>query len=211
MGGLAVNLQTTGTLLVAAFMVFLAGAGFWLVREFEQPLAVRLCAVAAHQRRWMWIHAWMIAGTLMSLLAVSSLVRLLRDDGGGRWATVGWVLFAIGCFAMLASLIFGVTATPRAAMESLRTGVVPLAYQGRQRIASALYVSHMLLSYATFAALGCAMLRSSIVPVWLGWTGVASGTVGFTGFLVMRGGPFGPPIIAHAFGLLVGIVMLVGK
>jgi hypothetical protein len=32
--------------------------------------------------------------------------------------------------------------------------------------------------------------------------------MGFVGFVLMRGGPFGPPIIAHSFGLLVGIVML---
>ena len=34
--------QSTGILLVAAFAVFLVGAGFWLVREFEKPLEVML-------------------------------------------------------------------------------------------------------------------------------------------------------------------------
>ena len=204
----AVTIQTTGALLVTAFVVFLAGAGFWLVREFEQPLAVRLRAVAIRQRRWMWIHAWMLLGTIVSLWAVSALVRLLRDDGGGRWATIGFAAFASGCLAMLGSLAFALTATPRAARETLRTSAVPPAYQRRQRVASALYVGHMLLSYATFAALGFAMLRSSLFPTWLGWTGIASGALGFIGFLRMRGGPFGPPIIAHSFGLLVGIVML---
>jgi hypothetical protein len=204
-------MQTTGTLLIVAFVVFLAGAGFWLVREFEQPLAVRLRAVAAHRRRWIWIHVWMIAGTLVSLWAVSSLVRLLRDDGGGHWATLGLATFATGCLAMLASLTFSLTATPRAARETVSTSAVPPAYQARQRFASVLYASHMLLSYATFAVLGSAMLHSSLFPIWLGWTGIASGTLGFIGFLVMRGGPFGPPIIAHSFGLLVGIIMLVNK
>jgi hypothetical protein len=66
----------------------------------------------------------------------------------------------------------------------------------------------MLLSYATFTALGGAMLKGSLFPAWLGWTGVVSGAVGFVGFVVAHGGPFGPPIIAHSFGLLVGIVML---
>jgi hypothetical protein len=66
----------------------------------------------------------------------------------------------------------------------------------------------MLLSYATFAMLGAAMLRGSLLPAWLGWTGVASGAAGVLGFALMRGGPFGPPIIAHSFGLLVGIVLL---
>jgi hypothetical protein len=156
------NIHKTGILLVSAFVIFLTGAGFWLVREFEQPLPVRLRAVDARSRRWMWIHAWMLAGTVTSLWAVGSLVRILRADNGGRLATIGFAAFATGCLAMLASLAFGLTATP----------------------------------------------RGSLFPAWLGWTGVVSGAVGFVGFVVGHGGPFGPPIIAHAFGLLVGIVIL---
>jgi hypothetical protein len=202
------TVQSTGTLLVAAFGVFLMGAGFWLVHEFEQPLSARLRAVAAHRRRWIWIHAWMLAGTLVSVLAVASLVRLLRDEGGGLPAAAGLAAFASGCLAFLVSLVFGLTATPRAAAETVRTSAVPLAYQTRHRLANALYVSHMLLSYVAFAVLGVAMLRGSLFPTWLGWTGVASGAAGVIGFTLMRGGPFGPPIIAHSFGLLVGIVLL---
>jgi hypothetical protein len=84
----AATAVATGTLLVAAFAVFLVGAGFWLVREFERPLDSMLPAVVAHRRRWMWIHAWMIAGTLVSVLAVASMFRLLRDDHGAILATV---------------------------------------------------------------------------------------------------------------------------
>jgi hypothetical protein len=67
----------------------------------------------------------------------------------------------------------------------------------------------MLLSYATFAFLGAAMLNGSLLPAWLGWFGVALGVVALVGFLLTRGGPFAPPILAHSFGLLVGIVMLI--
>ena len=86
---------------------------------------------------------------------------------------------------------------------------VPLAYQRQYRVASALYVAQMLLSYATFTLLGGAMLKGSVFPVWLGWTGVVSGAVGFVGFVMARGGPFGPPILAHLFGLVVGMVILI--
>ena len=191
------SIQTTGTLLVAAFVLFLVGAGFWLVREFEQPLAVKLRAVAARRRRWMWIHAWMLVGILTSVWAMASLVRVLLDNGGGRLATMAFVAFASGCLAMLGSVIFSLTATPRAAQETVSAGAVPLAYQRRYRFASALYAGHILLSYATFAALGGAMLGGSLLPVWLGWTGIVLGAVGFVGFVLMRGGPFGPPIIAQ--------------
>ena len=66
----------------------------------------------------------------------------------------------------------------------------------------------MLLSYGAFALFGGAMLGGSVFPAWLGWIGVASGLIGLVGFVVTSGGPFAPPIIAHSFGLLAGIVLL---
>ena len=202
------TLRFTGTLLVAAFVVFLVGAGFWLVREFERPLEEMLPAVEARRRRWIWIHSWMVAGTLVSVLAMTSLVRFLGDDEGVVPASTALVVFASGCLAFLVSLAIRLTSTPRAADETVRTGTVPEAYRSRHRLASALYTGHMLLSYATFSLLGGAMLAGSLFPRWLGWFGVVAGLIGLAGFTLLRGGPFGPPIIAHSFGLLTGIVLL---
>jgi hypothetical protein len=106
----------TAMLLIAAFVIFLVGAGFWLVREFEQPLEPKLRAVAAHRRRWVWIHSWMVAGTITSVAAVTLLVRLLKSDGGGSLATTALAFFAFGCAGFLVSLAVGLTATPKAAV-----------------------------------------------------------------------------------------------
>lgn len=200
--------RTIAALLVAAFVVFLAGAAFWLVREFEQPLAIRLKAVAMRRRRWMWIHVWMLAGTLVSIVAMASLVSLLRADGDAWLATVALVLFVTGALAFLAALLMGLGVTPGAAAAIVRTGVVPAPYLAVHRVASGLHAGYMMLSYATFVLLGSALLRGSLVPEWVGWVGVAAGASGLVGFPLLRGGPFAPPIIAHSFGLLVGIVML---
>lgn len=193
---------------MAAFAVFLVGAGFWLVREFERPLDLMMRAIEARPRRWLWIHAWMVAGTLVSVLAAASMFRLLRDDGGGLLATIGFAAFVSGCLGFLVTLLFRLTATPRAAAATVATGAVPPAYQSRHRFTSSLYVAHMLLSYAAFALFGGAMLGGSVFPAWLGWTGIVSGLIGLVGFVVMRGGPFAPPIIAHSFGLVAGILLL---
>lgn len=47
------SIRLAAALLVGAFGVFLVGAGFWLLDEFEQPLAIRLRAVANRHVRWM--------------------------------------------------------------------------------------------------------------------------------------------------------------
>jgi len=52
-------------------------------------------------------------------------------------------------------------------------------------------------------------LRGSLAPAWLGWFGVVTGCLGVVGFALLRGGPFAPPIMAHSFGLLVGMVLLI--
>jgi hypothetical protein len=151
----------------------------------------------------------MVAGTITSVAAVTLLVRLLKSDGGGSLATTALAFFAFGCAGFLVSLAVGLTATPKAAVASIHTGVVPPAYLPVHRLAGALYVGHMLLSYLAFALLGGAMLHGSLFPSWLAWFGVVSGCLGVVGFTLMRGGPFGPPIIAHSYGLLVGVLLLI--
>src|SRR5688500_12175136 len=69
------SIRLAAALLVGAFVVFLIGAGFWLLDEFEQPLAIRLRAVASRHVRWMWIHSWMFLGTLVSVAAVTVFAR----------------------------------------------------------------------------------------------------------------------------------------
>ena len=201
--------RVIGALLIAAFVVFLVGAGFWLVREFEQPLGIRLRAVAMRHRRWVWIHGWMCAGTVVSIVAMTSLVARLRA-GGNEWlSTTALVLFAAGCLAFMVTLFLGLSATPAAATATVQTGVIPPAYLAVHRVAGRLHVAFMMLSYATFVLLGLALVRGSLVPEWVGWVGIAAGASGLLGFPLLRGGPFAPPIIAHSFGLLVGIVMVV--
>ena len=199
--------RPVGILLVAAFVVFLTGAAFWLIGEFERPIEVRLRAVSNRSFRWMWIHAWMLLGTLTSAVAVGALGRLLRQHGGGWLAAAGPLVFAVGCIAFLGALVIGLTATPSAAADLVRTGGIPPGYLLWHRLGAGLYVAHMLLSYATFALLGGALLRGTLAPGWLGWVGLVFGCLGVLGFAVLRGGPFAPPIMAHSFGLLVGIVL----
>ena len=47
-----------------------------------------------------------------------------------------------------------------------------------------------------------------IGPAWLGWAGVGAGTASAIGFAAFRGGPFGPPFLAHVYTAVIGIVLL---
>ena len=173
-----------------------------------RPPEAMLRAVDARRRRWIWIHAWMIVGTIVSVLAVVSMSRLLCDEGRCLLAIVGATAFIVGSLAFLVTLVLRLTATPSAAADTVRAGAVPQAYRSQARFMGVLHTVYMLLSYSTFSVLGGSMLGSASFPAWLGWTGVATGVVCVAGYLITRGGPFAPPIIAHSFGLLAGVVLL---
>lgn len=69
----------------------------------------------------------------------------------------------------------------------------------------------MLASYAVFAILGTALLLTPDVPPWLGWLGVGVGSGLAAGLISTRfAGPFNPPILAHTYTAIVGVVLLAG-
>lgn len=115
-------------------------------------------------------------------------------------------LLLISAFTILSLL-----AAPGAAALTVATGAIPGSYPSLHRLGSALYAGHMLLSYATFMLLGIAVLHTSLTPAWAGWVGVVVGGLGLVGFPLLRGGPFAPPILAHSYGLLLGIVLLLRR
>lgn len=204
------SVSTIGLLLIAAFVLFLVGAAFWLVQEFEQPLELRLRAIAVRRRRWVWIHAWMLAGTTVGVAGATMLARTLRDAGDAWPATVALVVFASGCVGFIVALLISLIRTPAAANRTARTGIVPETYKSTHRMVGFLHAVYMMSAYATFVMLGVAFLGVDFIPAWVGWVGIAAGTSGLIGYPKFRGGPFAPPIIAHAYGLLVGIVFALG-
>ena len=76
--------------------------------------------------------------------------------------------------------------------------------------AGLLYVVHMAASYVTFVLLGLAVLQSDALPQWLGWLGVAWGSMFLAGFVATRfAGPFNPPFWAHTYTAVLGVLLLI--
>jgi hypothetical protein len=58
--------------------------------------------------------------------------------------------------------------------------------------------------------LGSSVLYGSTLPQWAGWVGLGIGAGGLAGFVATRfAGPFNPPILAHTYTALLGVVLLV--
>jgi len=197
-----------GAVLLAGFVTFLMGAAFWKPAVYQQALPQALAAMAQDASRLRWIQSWMVVGIVMTTLGVTSLAQRMASAGEHVWSTLGAACFALGAVLMLVSLAFGLTVRPWAAAETVATGEVPRGYEAFDRFAALLYAVHMLTAYTSWALLGAALVESRVAPAWLGWAGVGAGTALAIGFAVFRGGPFGPPILAHVYTAVIGIVFL---
>ncbi len=206
--GIPVDERLVACLLIGGCLAFLAGAAFWKPKEYQQALPRALAAMAVSAARMRWIQSWMIVGVVTTTLGIVLLARFLGQRGEVVCSTLGATLFALGASSMLVFLAFGLTVRIWAAAECAASGEVPVGYEALDRWAALLYAIHMVTAYSAWALLGTALVRSGAAPAWVGWSGVGAGSAMAVGFVVLRGGPFAPPILVHAYPLMIGISLL---
>ncbi len=203
------DVKWAGVVLIAGFTAFLVGAAFWKPALYQQEWPAALVAMSEDRRRLRWIHTWMCTGVTVTTLGVALLVALLITDGEATLSIMALGLFALGAVLWLVALFFRLTVQEWAAEETRKTGTVPTGFESWSRWAGAIHVFHMLSAYGSWVFLGGAIVSTALAPAWLGWTGVALGTVLALGFIALKGGPLAPPILAHAYPLAIGIALLI--
>lgn len=125
-------------------------------------------------------------------------------------AVMAAFIYSLGALGMLVFLAFRMTVVPWAAERFVADGDVPAGFGALQAWAGQLYVVHMLASYVVFGLLGGVVVAAGPVASWAGWLGVGLGVGCTVGFLATRfAGPFNPPILAHLYTGLLGVVLLV--
>jgi hypothetical protein len=198
-----------GWTLVAGFVTFLIGAAGWRM-AYEQPLEESLKVVASDRRRRAWIHLWMIPAMFVTLAGVAGVPLIVRGDAVATVvAVMAATTYASGAVCFIVSLVFRLTVVPWAAERTVADGRVPDPFPALDAWAGSLYVVHMASAYASFSLLGLAVLANGFLSPWVGWTGIALGLGSLAGFAATRGaGPFNPPILAHLYTLILGLVVL---
>ncbi|HEX2370100.1 MAG TPA: DUF4386 family protein [Acidimicrobiia bacterium] len=202
------DVKWAGVVLIAGFLAFLVGAVFWKPALYQQELPAALAAMAEDRRRLRWIHTWMCLGVTVTTLGVALLAALLLANGERTLSIMALGLFGLGAVLWLVALIFRLTVQEGAADETRKTGRVPVGFESWHRWAGTIHVFHMLSAYGSWVLIGGALISTGIAPAWLGWAGVALGTVLALGFIALRGGPLSPPILAHVYPLAIGIALL---
>ena len=197
-----------GGSLVAGFVVFLVGAVAWRL-DYERPLAESLPLIHADRGRRAWIQTWMLVAMFVTTAGVAGFAVVPDEQRATLIAVMAASVYALGALCLIVSLAFGLTVVPWAAERTVADGSIPEGFAAYRAWSSGLYVIHMVASYAAFAVLGAAWLASDAVPQWAGWVGLGLGVGCLTGFVATRfAGPFNPPILAHTYTGLLGVLLL---
>ena len=195
-----------GVVLIAGLVVFMVGAVRWRL-AYERPFAEAASLIHADHRRRVWIHTWMLVAMFLTTGGVAA--SAVRPELGSL-AAMASATYALGAASAVAFLTFRLAVMPWAAEQTVASGSPPPGFLAMSSWAGQLYVVHMAASYVAFALLGLAVLQSDALPPWIGWLGVAWGSVFLAGFVATRfAGPFNPPFWAHTYTAVLGVLLLV--
>jgi hypothetical protein len=206
--GLMQEHDLVGIVLIAGFVVFMIGAGAWKL-AYDQPMREALPVIHVDRRRRAWIHLWMIPAMFVTSAGVFGLAAVVDDGVAVVLSLMAGIVYALGAVCWVASLAFRLTVVPWAAEQTVERGDMPEGFAAFDSWAGSLYSVHMVSAYAAFAILGAAILADGELPRWAGWAGIVGGLGFAAGFLASRReGPFNPPLWAHLYTALIGVLLL---
>lgn len=169
------DLDLTGWLLTGGFVAFAAGAGLPPPRIWTSSEEVRMDLIARHPARWIAAAIGIGVAVVLTGAGLTILAVALRASGAGPLAIAGAFAFAFGGVLFAVELAFRVSVVVQVA-EGPRP--VPEWFPPLRAWAGAAYAAYMPLAYLAVAAIGAAIVQTSLVPPGLGWTAVAFGLLG---------------------------------
>lgn len=198
-----------GATLVAGAVLFLTGAVAWRM-PYQQPHAESLPVMHADRRRLQWIHGWMLLAMFVTPAGLVALVLAPPMRPAQGLAAMASAVYGLGAVCWIVSLVFRLTVVPWAAQRTVERRSPPDGFAAFDAWAGMLYAVHMVAAYLAFALVGLAVIAAAGLPTWLGWVGIGWGTGLLAGLLLTRfSGPFNPPILAHTYTAMVGVVLLI--
>jgi hypothetical protein len=169
-----------GGLLILGSLFMVAGVLLWTGRNLWAWPA----AEAANYLRWE--RGFIIAAIVGTLLGLVLLEGLLVAAGDSVWARLGLVTYLVG--AVL--------------------GIAAEAYEIKWASFYALIVVYVVLAFLGQAAFGASLLRTGLLPGWIGWATMVWNLAWPAVLLVTTPADIYYPILHHFMPLLIGIALL---
>lgn len=173
--------RLTGMLLILSSVIFLVAATFFTIRFiWELP-------IGRTPSFFLWERVFVIAALLATLLSFTQLRRVLEAAGDSMLASMALVLF-------LVAAVLAVVA------ETISFPNEDIVYPP--------IVAYVILSFLGQAIFGMALLRTGLLPAWVGWMTV-TWNLGMLVFLVVaKPQDMYYPWLHYITPLLIGVALL---
>lgn len=173
--------RLAAALLIGCFIIFMVGGVLYTGRAiWKWPLAQTHIYL-------LWERSWVIAAALVNVLGFVMLAGLLQHAGDLVIARLALAVYMIATAVLLAA---------EGTFMFDRQWIWPQV---------ALYV---VLAFLAQAALGVALLRTSLVPAWVAWVTIAWNLGWLALFAIVRPEDIYYPVLHHVAPLLIGAVLL---
>ena len=197
-----------GSLLVVGSIVAWIGAFSPMLMMPREDIAsneVWLRFVAGHELSMVVRDGGFLGGAILTVLGFAALTATFRSAGERLLSELALFSYLLGAVFWVMHLAFRLTATLAAARETVATGVVP-AYFDAAPLAgffSLLVGVYWVLAYIAIAAYGAVVLRTQVLPKWLGWSAILSSV-----FFACTGIGDALPLLIHVIPFVMGVVLL---
>ena len=178
--GLSIR-TVAGSLLVLCFFVFTFGGVLFAGRAF---LKWPVDETSSH---WIWERGFVIGGVLFTVLGLALLQEMLHTAGEAVLSQLGTVAYLFGAVIVVAA---------------------ETAFLSRRDWVYSRIVLYVVLAFLAQAALGAALLQTSLVAAWVGWATIIWNLAWLPVLLVFSPRNIYYPVLHHAAPLLIGIALL---
>jgi hypothetical protein len=169
------------------------------------PVEEYLTIVGNNLLAWRVLHAFFAIGALLTLAGFVGLTGSLWGMGDRLWPTLGATLFGTGAVLWLVQVGFRIAVAPWASGELSRSGQVSPVYIAGNRWMGVLFGMSMVAGYVAAVAYGVALVKTSTLRPWVGWTAIVFGAIALPGMATVV---FQPPLMLFVVPFVIGIGIL---
>lgn len=201
--------RSTGALLVAGLLIGLVAAavmiGSGAMAAFFDFLGGSPAGLEPHLEvfrfsTYLWAVAW-----ISKLVGFVALSRLLIRSGDEQLAVVSLAVLVIATVLGILEATFTVGVTTWAVEETARTGATPEMYTVlKEGLLDKIQFVYTILGFAAQAGFGAALLKTRLLPPWIGMTAVVWGLV----WLVLDSFFLGIPALLLLMPAVIGVALL---
>jgi hypothetical protein len=202
--------RVAGVLLVSSALIPIGGGLVLALATGYRPVIggsqQDLERIASQVTTHRWALSFWVVGYFAALLGFGILTSQLQESGGRTIASLALAGYVITFIFVALEATFHMSVTIWAALETIRDSAVPNFYEPfRQWLSVYGQYIYSIIGLLAIAGYGWALLRTGLIPDWVGWLSIGWSGLWIVAFLALRTTLPGTLLIMP---LVIGIALL---